>query len=74
MTRKVSLIDDFTVEEIKGALRRSKTHAEVNATAVHFARHVTEMAASRNKLHKTMADQIKNLAVYRRLCIGKGWG
>lgn len=66
-------LDDFTVPEIKGALRRSTTIQEVNATVRHFALHVVEMERKGGEW-KVQAIQIKNLARYRRLCLGKGWG
>lgn len=67
-----SLIDDRTVEEIKTALCRSETFAEVNNTAQHFARHVRELQNSKDRDQRTMAIQIKNLAGYRRHCIRYG--
>ena len=60
------MIDDWTVGEIKDALRAAPDSASLNATARHYARQVNELATSKDKGHRVMAIQIKNLAGVRR--------
>ena len=58
------------VEALKDRLREAKTLDAVNETVREITGDVMEIEA----ICKGSAAQIKNLAAYRRLCIGKGWG
>ena len=62
------------IHRIKDHIRTARTVPDVNAAAVHYARFVVILSKSRRKWEKTMAEQIKNLAAYRRKCIREGWG
>lgn len=64
-------VDDWTVDEIKDALRDAPDIASVNATATHYAREVRVLEQSSEQEHRTMAIQIKNLARYRRTAIAQ---
>lgn len=60
------------VEEIKAALRACRTVGAVNAVAKASGPEVQDMMESPTLY--TMAHQIRNLAIYRRMCIERGWG
>jgi hypothetical protein len=61
-----------TVQQIKDAFLACPKVADVNATAVHYQRHV-KVLEDHGDGARTMAIQIKNLASYRRKMIGEGW-
>lgn len=62
-------LDDFIVDEIKGALDACKTLHEVTATANHYTPHVKAMQASKSQYYRTMAIQIREMVKYKRICI-----
>ncbi|KQI67977.1 hypothetical protein AN189_12930 [Loktanella sp. 3ANDIMAR09] len=64
--------DDWIVDDIKSALNRCNSVAEVNATARHFAKDVRDLELSPKETDRTMAIQIRNLAAYRRKMISEG--
>ncbi len=65
----MKLCDDFTVDEIKAAILKSKHPQEVHMTTRHYARHIRELQRSRKQHDKTMAIQINNLADYQILIL-----
>lgn len=67
-------IDDWTITEIKDALRQAPDLASVNATATRFAKEVRALEQSNDQDHRTMAIQIKNLATFRRRAIKQEQG
>ena len=66
--------EDRTVTEIKDALTSCTTIAEVDRTAVHYKNDVFALAESKIGNNRTMANQIKNLADYRRKMIAQDAG
>jgi hypothetical protein len=57
-----------TVEEIKSAITRCKTHAELTTTAQHFATDIAAMYRAGGE-SRTMAIQIRNLGKYQRMLL-----
>ena len=70
MTDDLSPVILDRTEALLDRLRACRTLAEVNATVREIAPDVAALEAD----DPVGAIHIKNLAAYRRLCIGKGWG
>lgn len=66
MTPSPPRVDDFTADEIKAALRRCRTCAEVLATQAHFAADIRALYQDKDPLRRTQAIQIVNLIKTRR--------
>jgi len=65
--------DDWIVAEIKTALCRCPTVADVNDTVRHYAHDVLALERSRSQHNRVMATQIKHLAKYIRKGLIAGW-